>query len=245
MDRRLFILFAAMASAEASGAHAQKIGKALGQALTNSGKGNGAGGLTSTQAEGGLREALSNGAVNAVLRVGKTDGYWGDDKIRIPLPGALGTTQRTLKRLGLSAPLDDLHHKVNHAAETAAPQARDMFVGAIRSMSVEDAIGLVRGGDTSCTDYLKHKTTPQLTGLFRPPMAGALNSTGAMQSLDQVVSRNKLGGALGKSPSDTLTDFAVGKALDGLFYYVGEEERSIRTNPAKRTSALLRAAFGG
>ncbi len=241
MDRRLFLLLTSGGLFAASDAFSQNLGRALGSAL-GSGPSKG---LTGAQAEGGLREALSNGAVNAVLRVGKTDGYWRDDKIRIPLPGVLGQTQRTLGRIGLSGPLDDLHHKVNGAAEKAAPQARDMFVGAIRSMTVEDAVGLVRGGNTSGTDYLKNKTTPQLTTLFRPPMASALGSTGALQSLDRVVAGNKLGGAMGKSPSDTLTDFAVGKALDGLFYYVGEEERAIRTNPAKRTSDLLKKTFGG
>ena len=202
-------------------------------------------GLNKTQAEGGLREALSQGAVNAVLKVGRVDGYWKDEKIRIPLPGVLGQTQRTLGRVGLGKPLDDLQLKVNRGAETAAPRARDMFVNAIRGMSVEDVVGLLRGGETSGTDYPKQKTSPGLTNLFRPPMADALNSTGAIRSLDQVVANNRLGGAMGQSPSATLTDFAVGKALDGLFHYVREEERAIRTNPAKRTTDLLRRTFGG
>jgi hypothetical protein len=236
MDRRqLLLFFLAVAGPEA--ALAQNLGQVLGQGLPR--------GLTKTQAEGGLREALTQGAVNAVLKVGKTDGYWGDNKIRIPLPGVLGQTQRTLKNVGLAGPLDDLQHKVNGAAETAAPAARDMFVGAIRSMTVEDVVGLLRGGPTSGTDYLKRTTSTGLTGLFRPPMSQALNSTGAIRSLDRVVASNRLGGALGKSPSDTLTDFAVGKGLDGLFFYVGEEEKAIRTNPAKRTTDLLKKTFGG
>jgi len=237
MDRRFFLLIAASSGMTATQAYGQKVGQLLTQGLPN--------GLTKPQAEGGLREALSTGAVNAVLKVGKVDGYWRDDKIRIPLPGVLGSTQRTLKRIGLSGPLDDLQHKVNGAAETAAPQARDMFVGAIRAMTVEDVVGLLRGGDTAGTNYLKEKTSPKLTSLFRPPMASALNSTGAMQSLDRVVTSNKLGGSMGQSPSATLTDFAVGKALDGLFFYVGEEERAIRTNPAKRTTDILKRTFGG
>lgn len=236
MDRR-HLLFLLLAAGAAAPARAQKLGQLLGQGLPS--------GLSKTQAEGGLREALSTGAVNAVLKVGKTDGYWRDDKIRIPLPGVLGSTQRTLKGIGLSGPLDDLQHKVNGAAETAAPQARDMFVSAIRAMTVEDVVAILRGEPTAGTQYLKRTTSPKLTTLFRPPMADALNSTGAMQALDRVVTSNRLGGSLGQSPSATLTDFAVGKALDGLFYYVGEEERAIRTNPAKRTSDLLKKTFGG
>ena len=243
MDRRLFLLLTAGGLANAAGAAAQDIGKVLGGVL--GGQGGLPAGLTNSQAEGGLREALIKGAVNAVLRVGRTDGYWRDDKIRIPLPGVLGKTQRTLTQLGMSRPLDDLQHRVNIAAETAAPEARAMFVGAIRAMTVEDVVGVLRGGDTAGTTYLKGKTSPQLTGLFRPPMASALAATGALKSLDRVVANNSLAGALGRSPSATLTDFAVGKALDGLFFYVGEEERAIRTDPVKRTTDLLKKTFGG
>ncbi len=243
MHRRLFLLITAGGLASAAGATAQDIGKVLGGVL--GGQAGLPAGLTNSQAEGGLREALIKGAVNAVLKVGRTDGYWRDDKIRIPLPGILGKTQRTLTQLGMSRPLDDLQHKVNIAAETAAPQARDMFVGAIRAMTVEDVVGVLRGGDTAGTTYLKDKTSPQLTSLFRPPMASALSSTGALKSLDRVVANNRLAGALGRSPSATLTDFAVGKALDGLFFYVGEEERAIRRDPVKRTTDLLKKTFGG
>ncbi len=224
MDRRLFLALAAGGLAGPAGA--QDFGKAVG-GLLGAGLGLPAG-VTGAQAEGGLREALIAGAVSAVLRVGRPDGYWGDTKIRIPLPGVLGRTQRTLTKLGLSAPLDDLQRKVNISAEKAAPQARDMFTGAIRAMTVDDVVGVLRGGDTSATDYLNQKTTPQLIGLFRQPMASALTSTGALRSLDRAVTKNGLAGALGGNPTDILTNFAVTKALDGLFFYVGEEERAIR-----------------
>jgi len=111
-------------------------------------------------------------------------------------------------------------------------------------MTVEDAIGVVRGGDTAGTQYLRAKTGDQLGGLFRPSVQSALTASGAMRAYEQVSKTNQLGALMGDRPQTALTDFAVGKALDGLFFYVGEEERAIRANPAKQTTALLRKVFG-
>jgi hypothetical protein len=203
------------------------------------------GALTNADAEGGLREALTNGAVNAVLRVGKLDGYWRDGAIQIPLPGLLGDAQRLLKPLGQSRLLDDLQLRMNRAAETAAPRARDLFVSAIRGMSVQDAVGIVRGGETAGTEYLRGRTQDQLKTAFRPIVTNALDGAGALRAFDRAVQRHGAQGLVGASPRDALTDFATSKALDGLFYYVGQEERDIRTNPVKRTTELLRRVFGG
>ena len=207
-------------------------------------RGSGAG-LSASDAEGGLREALTSGAVNAVLRVGRLDGYWRDGAIQIPLPGLLGDAQRMLKPLGQSRLLDDLQLRMNRAAETAAPRARDLFVSAIKGMTVQDAVGIVRGGDTAGTEYLRGRTQDQLKAQFRPMVANALDGAGAVRVFDQAVRRHGAQGLLGSSPQDALIDFATSRALDGLFYYVGQEEREIRTNPVKRTTNLLRRVFGG
>lgn len=204
-----------------------------------------AGALSNADAEGGLREALTNGAVNAVLRVGKLDGYWRDVAIQIPLPGLLGDAQRLLKPLGQSRLLDDLQLRMNRAAETAAPKARDLFVAAVRGMTVQDALGIVRGGETAGTEYLRGRTQDQLKSEFRPIVANALDGAGAVRVFDQAVRRHGAQGLVGSSPRDALIDFATSKALDGLFHYVGQEERDIRTNPVKRTTDLLRRVFGG
>lgn len=215
-------------------------------------------GVTGTQADSGIREALTNGAVSSVLRLGRLDGYWADGAVRIPLPNPLGSLQRNLRPLGLSRTLDDLQLKVNRAAEIAAPQARDIFVGAIRSFTISDVVGVLRGGNTAGTDLLKQKTKPELMTRFRPPMLQAVNTSGAGPVFDRTATRysrelQRLGG-LGRisgsetsqnaSPKDQFVDYAVGKALDGLFFYIGNEETRIRQNPAARTSDLLRRVFG-
>lgn len=250
MRRRMFLAAFGYALAAAGAARAQSLGDILGGVLRKTGGGQSiaavaGGALTAADADKGLREALTQGALAAVLRVGKLDGFWGDGAIRIPLPQTLASVQSRLAPLRLSGPLDDLQLRVNRAAEKAAPAAKSMFVNAIKAMTVEDAVGLVRGGATSGTDYLRAKTGDQLAGLFRPPMQSALTASGAMRAYDQVVRANQFGALLGDRPQAALLDFAVGKALDGVFHYVGAEERAIRADPAKRASAILKKVFGG
>lgn len=201
-------------------------------------------GVSGSEGIGGLKEALTNGAVAAVLRVSKLDGYWGDNKIRIPLPSALASVQSALKPMGASGALDDLQLRINHAAEKAAPKARTLFTNAIRGMTVDDVAGVLRGGDTAGTSYLRDKTGSGLTTLFHPPIKSALHDTGAVTAFNKAVTEHGAGGLLGSRPENALTDFAVAKGLDGIFYYVGEEERAIRANPLKQSSALLRKVFG-
>lgn len=238
MDRRFLIAALISAGWTTQAAAESDLSKVI-KAVTAS-----KGGLTSSQADSGLREALSLGAAAAVTRVGRTDGYWGDSLIRIPLPDTLSKVQRTLKPLGLSGALDDVHLKMNRAAETAAPVAKGLFIDAIKALTIQDAIGIVKGGPTSGTQYLQKATTPRLTTLFTPPIETALQETGALQALDRAIKRNGLNGYIKKEPKVYLSEFAVGKALGGLFHYVGTEETAIRTDPAKRTSAILKVVFG-
>jgi|APTNR8051073442_1049403.scaffolds.fasta_scaffold03516_6 hypothetical protein len=243
---------------------AQDLSKILGAiGSNNAGASNGVlglpSGVTNAQADTGIREALTNGAIGAVLRLGRLDGYWADGAVRIPLPNPLGSLQRNLRPLGLSRQLDDLQLKVNRAAEAAAPQAREIFVNAIRSFSISDVVSIVRGGNTSGTDLLKQKTKPDLMARFRPPMLASVNSSGAGPVFDRVSNRygrelQRLGGlnnisgsqiSQNASPKDQFVDYAVSKALDGLFYYIGREETQIRQNPASRTTEILRRVFGG
>lgn len=238
MDRR-FVIAALISAGWTTQASAESDLSKLIKSATKS-----KGGLSSAQADSGLREALSLGAAAAVTRVGKSDGYWGDSLIRIPLPATLAKVQKTLKPLGMSGALDDVHLKVNRAAEVAAPVAKGLFVDAIKALTIQDALAIVRGGPTSGTQYLQKATTPRLTTLFTPPIQTALQDTGAVQALDKAIARNGLNSYIKKEPKVYLSDYAVGKALSGLFYYVGQEETAIRTDPAKRTSAILKTVFG-
>ncbi len=238
MERRYFLSLIAAGGLVAGTAGAQDL-----KAILNAARGT-RGPLSSGDADAGLREALSRGTVNAVLRVSKPDGYWGDSAIRIPLPKALDSTQKLLKPVGMSGPLDEVHVKMNHAAEAAAPLARDLFLDAIKSMTIKDAVGIVRGGPTSGTDYLQRTTTPRLTTAFTPPMEDALQSAGAVKALDEAVKRNSLQGMVHGDAKTWLGKYAVGLALGGLFHYVGVEETNIRRDPGKTGSSLLKSVFG-
>lgn len=177
------------------------------------------------------------------MDLGQVDGYFGDPQIRIPLPGELGELQNALQRVGLSAPLDDLQLRLNRGAEAAVPQARTLVINAVQSITLEDAVGILNGGDTAATDFLRGKTETGLRQALTPHIQGALESAGAYTALDSVAQRNGLGG-LSASLRDDLTTSAVNYGLDGLFLYVAAEEKRIREEPVARTSELLRKVFG-
>lgn len=200
-------------------------------------------GLTTFEIESGLRQALEIGATNVSSQLGANNGFFGDNQIRIPLPGRLGDIQQQLQRVGLSAPLDDLQLRMNRAAEASMPEARRLIVSAVQSITLEDAVGILRGGDTAATDFLRGKTEIGLRNAFSPFIDDALKTSGAFQALDNVASRNGLGG-LSTNLRGDMTDHAVNLGLQGMFFYVAQEEKKIRENPVARTTDLLRKVFG-
>lgn len=201
-------------------------------------------GLSDKDAQAGLREMLGAGTVSAVTQVSKPGGYWNDPAIRIALPKPLSGLQKTLKPLGQSGLLDDVHLRMNRAAESAALVAKGLFLSAIQAMTIKDAVGIVKGGPTSGTQYLQQKTTPALTTAFTPPMENALQATGAVDYLNRAIQRNNLQGVIKTDARTWLGNYAVGAALSGLFHYVGIEETAIRRDPARRTTQLLKSVFG-
>jgi hypothetical protein len=199
--------------------------------------------LTQADASRGVRDALGLAAMNATTRLGRNNGFWNDAHVRIPLPGVLGQTQRSLHGLGMSAPLDQLQENLNHAAETTMPEAGRLFVNAVRTITISDAVDIVRGPEDSATRYLRTRTEPRLTTLLRPPMTRALTDSGAFTLMRSALRQ------VGMSSMTTdlraqIIDFSTSKALDGCFYYVGQEERAIRRDPVRRTSDILRRVFG-
>jgi len=201
------------------------------------------GALTQRDAAAGLREALRVSAVAVTDRLGRTDGFFGDARVKIPLPGALARAQKSLAPLGMAGPLDDLQRRVNRGAEAAMPQARALLVDAVRGMTVTDAVSIVRGGNDAGTRYLREKSEARLQTLLRPHMETALNQAGAFTALDAAAARAGAGGAAQGLRND-LISFAASKALDGAFGYIADEERAIRSDPVKRTSDILRRVFG-
>ena len=219
--------------------------------------------LSNSQADSGLREALKVASQRTVSRVGKADGYMKDPTIKIPLPGYLASGRDMLANAGMSGPLDDLELRMNRAAETAAPKAIDIFSKAIASMSVADAKSIIAGPQDAATQYFKRTTTQPLTQAFKPIMEQSLSQSGATQAFQKVSqsassslsgSAGGLGGLAGLAGGGAsgasapqgfdFTDYAVGKALDGLFHYIAQEEAAIRTNPVARSTDLLKQVFG-
>lgn len=199
--------------------------------------------LTQTDARDGIREAMGLAALNATTQLAQPDAFWGNAAVRIPLPGILGQTQRTLSGFGMSAPLDDLQHSLNRAAERTMPEAGRLFANAIRDITIGDAIDIVRGGDDSATQYLRGRTSTRLTSLLRPPMTEALTQSGAFTLLRTALREVGLASMTSDLRGEIIS-FSTTKALDGCFYFIAQEERAIRRDPWRRTTDILRRVFG-
>jgi hypothetical protein len=216
-------------------------------ALKGMGGGSG-GGMGSSLGTGeiaaGLREALKVGTERVVGQVGATDGYNGDPTIRIPLPGALKDVQKVLRKVGQAGLADDLELRLNRAAEAAAPEAKALFVDAISQMTLDDVEGIYNGPDDAATRYFQGKMTPPLAERMAPIVDRTLADVGAIRSYDAMMGQYKSLPFMPDVKAD-LTEYVVGKAMDGLFHYVAEEEAAIRNNPAARSTALLQKVFGG
>lgn len=199
--------------------------------------------LSAADADSGLREALNLGAANVVAQLSKPDGYFKDPKIKIPLPPRLAKVQAALGPIGGLSALNDLQLKMNRAAEAAAPEAKTLFISAIKGMTLSDAIQIVKGPPDGATQFLKARTESQVQAAFRPFMERGLSETGAFKAMDKASAQFGAAGLAGDART-SLTDFALKAATDGMFYYIGEQEKAIRADPARQTTALLRKVFG-
>lgn len=201
--------------------------------------------LSQSDIGSGLRDALKVASQRVVGRVGKADGYNGDPAIRIPLPDPLQKIAGPLRAVGASGMLDDLQLRMNRAAEQAAPKALDIFTDAASKMTIDDARTILNGPQDAATQYFKRTTSSSLTTSFRPVVDQSLSGVGAVgvfKSIQAKAAGIPLAGQ--EVQGFSLTDFTVGKALDGLFHYLGVEEAAIRSNPAARTTDLLKKVFG-
>ena len=198
--------------------------------------------LGDTKIASGLKEALKVGAENAVKLTGKTDGYYRNEDIKILLPKNVRTLEKGLRAMGGGEKIDEFELSMNRAAESAAPEAKTIFADAILKMSIDDARKILNGGDTAATDYFKSKTTEELTTAFRPIVEKSMEKFTVTQQWDALVGQFQ-SIPFAKSPSLDINKYVVGKALDGLFFMLGQEERKIRTDPAARVTTLLKQVF--
>ena len=201
------------------------------------------GDLTNAEASQGLKTALEKGALAAVSLLGKTDGFLGNDKVRIPLPGFLDDAAKLLKSLGQGKRVDELLTSMNRAAETAVPLAKDLLVSAVKSMNVNDAKKILSGGETSVTGFFAEKTRDPLAVKFLPVVTKATEKVGLAAKYNRVAAKAQ-GMGLVKKEDANIEQYVTGKSLDGLYFMIGEEEKKIRQDPVGTGSAVLKKVFG-
>lgn len=199
--------------------------------------------LSNAQASQGLKAALEKGAVVAVKSLGQTDGFLGNEKVRIPLPGYLQDGAKLLRSLGQGAKLDELITAMNRAAESAVPLAQDMLIRAVKGMNVQDAKNILAGGDTSVTEFFIEKTKQPLSLKFLPVVTRATDKVDLAAKYNQLAGR-AVGMGLIKGDQANIQQYVTGKALDGLYFMIGEEEKKIRQDPVGTGSAVLKKVFG-
>ena len=208
---------------------------------TNAVKGSGGTSLTTEEIVSGLKEALLVGAKNSSGRLADANGFFGDAAVKILMPEEMKKVERKLRSLGMNKQVDDAILSMNRAAEDASKTASPIFVDAIKKMTVQDAMGILKGADTAATSYLRKTTAGNLTASFTPIVEQSLKKVNATKYWkDLVTVYNKFSST---QVNTDLNQYVTEKALNGLFFYVAEEEKKIRTNPAARVSDILKKVF--
>ena len=201
------------------------------------------GDLSGADASNGLKAALGLGAHAAVALLGQTDGFLGNPKVRIPLPGHLDDAAQLLRKFGQGKRIDELVTTINRAAEAAVPMGKDLLVSAVQNMTVTDAKNILTGGDTSVTAFFAEKTRIPLGERFLPVVTRATEKVGLAQRYNAFAGK-AAGFGLLRNEDANLEQYVTGKTLDGLYLVIGEEEKKIRQNPAGAGSAIVRKVFG-
>jgi hypothetical protein len=199
-------------------------------------------GLSNDKIVAGLKEALQVSTGNAVAQTGKPDGFLKNQAIKILLPPKLQNVGRGMRMLGMGARVDEFEVGMNRAAEQATPEAKKIFIDAVKKMSFDDARKILTGGDTAATEYFKRTSSADLTTAFSPIVDRSMQRVGVVQQYNRVLASAPGGAAL--AGQFDLNKYVVGKTLDGLFLVLGQEEKKIRTDPMAQTTALLKEVFG-
>jgi len=241
MKKLFSVLFLAVGLVEMS--QAQTFLKNLKKQVTgNSSSGSG---LSSDEIISGLKQALTLGAQKSADKLSAADGFFKDAAVKVLMPPQAKNVEKTLRNLGMGKLVDDAILSMNRAAEDASKSAAPIFVNAVKRMTVQDGLGILRGADTAATGYLRKSTSPELTSAFHPVIDSSLQKTGATKYWKTVFDTyNKLPTTFKKVDPD-LASFVTQKAMDGIFYYVAQEEQKIRKDPAAQVTDLLKKVFGG
>jgi hypothetical protein len=199
-------------------------------------------GLSNDKIIAGLKQALQVSTAKAVALTGRPNGFLKNEAIKIALPPKLATVGRGLRMVGMGAKVDELEVGMNRAAEQATPQAKQIFLAALKKMTFDDARHILTGDDTAATEYFKRTSSPDLTVAFSPIVHRSMERVGVIQQYNQVIKSAPGSGAL--AGQFDIDKYVVSKTLDGLFHVLGEQEKQIRKDPAARTTALLKEVFG-
>ena len=199
--------------------------------------------LTNADATNGLKQALNEGSIAAVAKLGVENGFFGNPKVKIPLPPAMQRVESAMRAIGMRKQADELVLTMNRAAEAAVPEAKELLVDAVKKMSVQDAKGILAGGDTAATEYFKRTTESDLSKRFLPIVKKATEKVGLAQQYNSLAGQ---GAALGlvKDDQATIESYVTKKALDGLYLMIGEQEKAFRQNPLGASSDIVKKVFG-
>ena len=199
--------------------------------------------LTTAEVAEGLKEALIKGISTGSDLASQVDGYFKNPEIKIPFPPEVKKVEDKLRQIGLGGEVDKFVMTLNRGAEDAAREAKPIFITAIKSMTIQDAWGILKGEQDAATQYLKRTTTPQLKEKFKPVIQNSLNKVSATKYYGDIVNTyNKIPFTDDVNPN--LDDYATDKAIEGLFTLIAKEERNIRQDPVARTTELLKKVFG-
>ncbi len=200
--------------------------------------------LSSDDIVAGLKQALSLGAQKSADRLSVVNGFLDDKAVEILMPPQAQKVEKTLRNMGMGKLVDDAIASMNHAAEDASKSAAPIFLNAIKNMTVTDGVNILKGSDTAATAYLRKSATPQLTKAYTPVIDSSLQKTGATKYWKDVFDTyNKI--PLVSKVNPDLSSYVTQKAIDGIFYYVAQEEIKIRKDPAAQVTDLLKKVFGG
>jgi hypothetical protein len=199
--------------------------------------------LKSSEVNAGLKEALSDGAAAAVAQLGTKDGFFANPKLRIPLPANLKKAEKAMRMLGMGQQADDLVLAMNRAAEAAVPEAKTLLVSAVKRMTLEDAKGILLGGNTSATDFFRRKTQATLSERFLPIVKATTDKSSLAQQYNQYAGLAAKYG-FSKQGAASVEAYVTQQSLDRLYLVIGEQEQALRANPLQAGSALLQKVFG-
>jgi Protein of unknown function (DUF4197) len=245
MKRRSVVLFGTTVAAMAS-AQMPKIDdlmKGVEKLPKSAGVGSSPGAADEKTSAAGIKEALAVGTERAVQSLSQTNGFFGNSAVKILMPSSLQKVADLARQVGYQKQVDEFILSMNRAAEAAAPLASRYFGDAIRDMTLQDVQGILTGGNTAATEYFRRKTNDNLYKAFKPIVSQKVGEVGATRAYKEMMGQYESVPLMGKQSLD-LDDYVTKKSLDGLFHMVGAEEKKIRTNPAARTTDLLKTVFG-